>query len=71
MLAEDCSYLLTQHLRILLLQDVAERIGREALLHLFAPRVMAMDSYDVTGLPTEQLVVFVAATAGQVRPDWS
>ncbi|KAG2430599.1 hypothetical protein HXX76_010117 [Chlamydomonas incerta] len=49
-------------------QDVAERIGREARLRLFSPRVVAMDSYDVTCLPAEALVVFVTATTGQGEP---
>ncbi|KAG2485235.1 hypothetical protein HYH03_016021 [Edaphochlamys debaryana] len=49
-------------------QDVAERVGREARLRLFAPRVLAMDSYDVTSLPAERLVVLVASTTGQGDP---
>eukprot|EP00198_Chlamydomonas_reinhardtii_P004798 XP_001694134.1 NADPH-dependent flavin reductase [Chlamydomonas reinhardtii] len=49
-------------------QDVAERIGREARLRLYSPRVVAMDSYDVTSLPAEPLVVFVTATTGQGEP---
>lgn len=47
---------------------MAERIGREARLRLYSPRVVAMDSYDVTSLPAEPLVVFVTATTGQVSP---
>ncbi|MEW5297446.1 MAG: hypothetical protein WDW36_000654 [Sanguina aurantia] len=46
-------------------QDVAERLAREADIMLFQPRVLAMDSLDVTTLPAQQAVVFVAATAGQ------
>ncbi|PNH06235.1 NADPH-dependent diflavin oxidoreductase 1, partial [Tetrabaena socialis] len=50
-------------------EDVAERIAREAALRLFSPvRVQAMDSYDVRGLPSEGLLVCVAATAGQGDP---
>ncbi|GFR48013.1 hypothetical protein Agub_g9842 [Astrephomene gubernaculifera] len=49
-------------------QDVAERIGREARLRLFKPRVVAMDSYDVTSLPSEQLLVCVTSTTGQGDP---
>lgn len=49
-----------------MLQDVAERLAREADIMLFQPRVLAMDSLDVTTLPAQQAVVFVAATAGQV-----
>ena len=47
-------------------QDVAERIGREAKLRHYAPRVMAMDAFDVRLLPEESLVIFVASTTGQV-----
>lgn len=32
----------------------------------FSARVMPMDSYDVSNLPTEHLVLFVASTTGQV-----
>ncbi|GIL99953.1 hypothetical protein Vretimale_4988, partial [Volvox reticuliferus] len=46
-------------------QDVAERVGREARLRLFIPRVLPMDSYDVTHLPSEGLIVCVASTTGQ------
>ncbi|GLC34942.1 hypothetical protein PLESTM_000256800 [Pleodorina starrii] len=49
-------------------QDVAERIGREARLRLFSHRVMSMDSYDVSRLPSEPLVVCVASTTGQGDP---
>lgn len=48
------------------MQDVAERVGREARLLHYAPRVLAMDGYPVAQLPQEQTVVFVVATAGQV-----
>ena len=41
-------------------------MAREASLVLFSPRIMAMDAYSVMQLPQEQLVVYVAATAGQV-----
>eukprot|EP00873_Tetraselmis_striata_P004280 jgi/Tetstr1/424544/TSEL_015071.t1 len=46
-------------------QDVAERVGREAGRRHWEARAMPMDAFDVTGLPGEQLVVFVAATTGQ------
>jgi sulfite reductase alpha subunit-like flavoprotein len=49
------------------LQDVAERIAREAKRRHFAPRVMAADAYPVTDLPAERLAVFVASTTGQAR----
>lgn len=45
---------------------MAERIGREAKLRQYAPRVMAMDAFDVRLLPEEPLVVFVTSTTGQV-----
>lgn len=49
-----------------MLQDVAERIGREAKLRHYHPRIMAMDAFPVTQLPQWELVVFVASTTGQV-----
>lgn len=49
------------------IQDVAERIGREAKARRLRAVVMAMDAYDVRHLPNESLVIFVAATTGQVR----
>lgn len=52
---------------VLKLQDVAERIVREAKRRHFAPRVMAADAYPVIGLPAERLAVFVASTTGQAR----
>lgn len=48
------------------LQDVAERVAREADALLWEPRVAAMDAYAITGLPHEQAVVMVASTTGQV-----
>lgn len=48
------------------MQDVAERISREAKLRLYRPRVLAMDAYPMQQLTTERAVVFVTATAGQV-----
>lgn len=48
-------------------QDVAERIAREAAYQLYEPRVMPMDSYDITKLVSEQLVIFVTSTTGQVN----
>lgn len=49
------------------LQDVAERIGREAARRHFSPRVLPCDAYvpHVAGLPTQAAVVFVASTTGQ------
>ena len=49
-----------------MLQDVADRIGREAKLRHYHPRIMAMDAFPVTQLPQWELVVFVASTTGQV-----
>jgi hypothetical protein len=48
------------------LQDVAERISREAKRRYYAPRVMPLDTYDVSQLPHEALIIFVTATTGQV-----
>jgi sulfite reductase alpha subunit-like flavoprotein len=47
-------------------QDVAERISRESRVLYFSPRIMPLDTYDVTSLPRETAVVFVVSTAGQV-----
>jgi sulfite reductase alpha subunit-like flavoprotein len=57
------AYYLTFHV-----QDVAERLAREARILRFQPRCIPMDAYDVTQLPQEQLAVFVASTTGQVSP---
>lgn len=48
------------------LQDVAERVAREAQLLLYSPAVMSMDSYPIQQLPEERFVIFVTATTGQV-----
>jgi len=45
-------------------QDVAERIGREAGRRGFSPHVCALDEYKIEKLPSEKLAVFVAATTG-------
>lgn len=47
-------------------QDVAERMAREARLLLFTPSIMPMDAYPIQQLPEEQYVVFVTSTTGQV-----
>lgn len=47
-------------------QDVAERVAREAVLRLYAPVVLPMDSYPLQQLPGERCVVCIAATTGQV-----
>ena len=50
-----------------IMQDVAERIGREAQRRHFRPRVLPADAYlpSVASLPTEPALVFVASTTGQ------
>ncbi|KAL2100070.1 hypothetical protein ACEWY4_004464 [Coilia grayii] len=49
-------------------QDTAERIGRQALRRRMKVRVEALDSYNVAGLISESLVIFVCATTGQGDP---
>jgi sulfite reductase alpha subunit-like flavoprotein len=49
------------------LQDVAERVAREAQLLLYTPSIMPMDSYPIQQLPEERFVIFVTATTGQAR----
>ncbi|XP_067296248.1 NADPH-dependent diflavin oxidoreductase 1 isoform X1 [Pseudorasbora parva] len=49
-------------------QDTAERIGRQAQRRRMRVRVEALDSYNVTNLISESLVVFVCATTGQGDP---
>lgn len=48
-------------------QDVAERIGREAARRHYAPRVLPCDAYLplVAQLPAQPAVLFVASTTGQ------
>ena len=48
------------------IQDVAERVGREARARHWQPRVLPMDAYDVRLLPEESEVILVASTTGQV-----
>ncbi len=45
-------------------RDVAERVGREAERRCMSPRVIAMDDYDVIGLPDESMVICICATTG-------
>ncbi|GAX74179.1 hypothetical protein CEUSTIGMA_g1628.t1 [Chlamydomonas eustigma] len=47
-------------------QDVAERISRESKFLDISPRILPLDSYDVSELPRETAVVFIVSTAGQV-----
>ncbi|XP_020020848.1 NADPH-dependent diflavin oxidoreductase 1 isoform X2 [Castor canadensis] len=49
-------------------QDVAERLGREALRRRLGCHVQALDSYAVANLIREPLVIFVCATTGQGDP---
>lgn len=49
-----------------LVQDVAERIGREGKRRHFVPRIMAMDAFPVSQLPEEHNVILVSSTTGQV-----
>ena len=49
-----------------LTQDVAERVAREASCRHFEPLVLPLDAYSLSRLPTEELIVFVASTTGQV-----
>jgi flavodoxin len=49
-------------------KDVASRIGREAIARRFVPRVIGMDEYKVTDLPTEHLILFITSTTGQGDP---
>ncbi|XP_063065983.1 NADPH-dependent diflavin oxidoreductase 1 [Engraulis encrasicolus] len=49
-------------------QDTAERIGRQALRRQMKVRVEALDSYNVAGLISEPLVIFVCSTTGQGDP---
>ncbi len=47
-------------------QDVAERIRREAKLLLFRPQISPFDGFDISSLPSCPAVIFVLSTAGQV-----
>ena len=46
-------------------QDVSERIEREAWRRRYRAKSCPMDSYNVSELLYERLVVFIAATTGQ------
>lgn len=48
--------------------DAADRIGREAARRHFRPRVCSVSCYNPAQLPTEDVVIFVASTAGQGDP---
>ena len=47
---------------------VSEEIGRECTRRHITARVLAMDEYDITQLPTEHIVIFVISTTGQGEP---
>lgn len=51
---------------VITLQDVAERVAREARVLLFAPSIMPMDAYPMQHLPEERFVLLITATTGQV-----
>lgn len=55
---------------LLCMQDVAERVAREAARRHFAPRVLPADAYlpTVARLPAEPALVWVASTTGQGDP---
>jgi len=46
-------------------QDLAERIGREALRYLFDVKVVEMDDFPIASLPDQHFIVFVCSTTGQ------
>ncbi|VDI75242.1 Hypothetical predicted protein [Mytilus galloprovincialis] len=49
-------------------QDVADKVYREAKRRHFSARVTALDSYDISNLIQEKLVIFVCSTSGQGDP---
>ncbi|KAK5900433.1 hypothetical protein CgunFtcFv8_025393 [Champsocephalus gunnari] len=49
-------------------QDTAQRIGRQAQRRRLQVQVLPLDHYNVAGLISESLVVFVSSTAGQGDP---
>jgi len=46
-------------------QDLAEKIGREALRYLFDVKVVEMDDFPIASLPDQHFIVFVCSTTGQ------
>lgn len=52
------------------MQDVAERIGREAARRHYAPQVLPADAFAplAASLPEQPAVVWVASTTGQGDP---
>jgi sulfite reductase alpha subunit-like flavoprotein len=46
-------------------EDVAERCKRQAKSRGFSPSCFAMDEYDKTQLPMENIVIFICSTTGQ------
>lgn len=51
-------------------EDAAELLGREAALRQYEPRVLSAEACDLSVLCAAPHVVFVVATAGQVRCRW-
>ena len=47
-------------------EEVAERVGREAVRLHFDTEVSSLDNFDVRRLPSSSLVVYVTSTTGQV-----
>ena len=47
-------------------QYISEEVARELLKRDFVVEVKAMDDYDVTNLPNEKYVLFIAATTGSI-----
>ena len=47
-------------------EEVAERVGREAVRLHFDAEVSSLDNFDVRRLPSSSLVVYVTSTTGQV-----
>jgi len=45
-------------------QYVAEEVSRELIKREFSVDVKEMDDYDVTNLPNEKYVLFIASTTG-------
>ena len=48
------------------LHQVAERVAREGSRYHFSVQVSAMDSFSLSTLPLQPLVVYVCSTTGQV-----
>eukprot|EP00357_Protocruzia_adherens_P032769 CAMPEP_0115006120 /NCGR_PEP_ID=MMETSP0216-20121206/20294_1 /TAXON_ID=223996 /ORGANISM="Protocruzia adherens, Strain Boccale" /LENGTH=610 /DNA_ID=CAMNT_0002372609 /DNA_START=43 /DNA_END=1875 /DNA_ORIENTATION=+ len=49
-------------------KEVSEEICRELICRHLKPKFLAIDKYDMTSLPKEEVVIFVVSTAGQGEP---